>query len=294
MPVIGERPDLNLKSIVFATDFSVCSEYAGLYAVRLARYFSATLLVAHAYTPSQAAMEAEVDPRLKSKQRKDLQSNLAKTAFNLASGISIESVPALLYGDPHEMIPQLVVENAPSILVLGTHGGGRIERGLIGSVAERVLRSTSWPSLTVGPKVSSPMAFPFERILYATDFTPAAAHAAIYALSFAESFGAKIDVLNVIRADAVHHPDRLSDLQKHFYGVLDRLVPERAREFSDPRTFVGIGKAHDQIMAHIRERSVDLLVLGIRKTSHLGMEARRSGAFQLIVDAKCPVLTITG
>jgi hypothetical protein len=37
---------------------------------------------------------------------------------------------------------------------------------------------------------------------------------------------------------------------------------------------------------------MDLLVLGIRKTSHLGMEMRTSGAFRIIVDAECPVLTI--
>jgi hypothetical protein len=34
------------------------------------------------------------------------------------------------------------------------------------------------------------------------------------------------------------------------------------------------------------------LVLGIRKTSHLGMEMRTSAAFQIIVGAECPVLTI--
>jgi nucleotide-binding universal stress UspA family protein len=48
----------------------------------------------------------------------------------------------------------------------------------------------------------------------------------------------------------------------------------------------------DQILEHIRERSIDLLVLGIRKSSHLGMEMRTSRAFQIIVEAECPVLTI--
>jgi nucleotide-binding universal stress UspA family protein len=105
-------------------------------------------------------------------------------------------------------------------------------------------------------------------------------------------FGAKIDVLNVIPDDAIEHPDRLSDLQTRFFGSLDGLVPQQAREFCDPRTFVALGKAHDQILGHIRERSIDLLVLGIRKTSHLSMEMRTSGAFRIIVDAECPVLTI--
>ena len=45
MPVIGDRPELNLKAVVFATDFSQCSKNAGLYAARMAAYFSAELLV---------------------------------------------------------------------------------------------------------------------------------------------------------------------------------------------------------------------------------------------------------
>jgi nucleotide-binding universal stress UspA family protein len=180
------------------------------------------------------------------------------------------------------------------MIVLGTHGGGRLERGVIGSVAEKILRSTRWPALTVGPQVKpvSSRTFPFARILFATDFTSAAANAAIYAVTFAEAFGAKIDVLNVIQDYAIEHPDGLHDLQSRFYNVLDDVVPQQAREFCDPRTYVVVGKAHDRILEHIREQSIDLLVLGIRRTSHLSMEMRTSGAFRIIVDAACPVLTI--
>jgi len=56
MPVIGDRPDLNLKAVVYATDFSLFSQSAGLYAARIASHFSATLLVTHAFTLSQAAL----------------------------------------------------------------------------------------------------------------------------------------------------------------------------------------------------------------------------------------------
>ena len=180
------------------------------------------------------------------------------------------------------------------MVVLGTHGGGRLERGIIGSVAEKILRSSRWPALTVGPKVQplTSSKLPLGRILYATDFTAAAAHAAIYAVTFAEVFGAKIDVLNVIQEDAIEHPDRLADLQSRFFSALDSVVPQCAREFCAPRTYVAVGGAHDKILEHISEHSIDLLVLGIRKTSHISMEMRTSRAFQIIVDAACPVLTI--
>lgn len=296
MPIMDESPDVNLNAVIYGTDFSVCSQNAGLYAGLLAKHFSAKLLVAHAFTLSQAAMEVEIDRSLVSQQRKDLQFLLSRKASVLGSANSLEAVPLLLEGDPKEALAKLAEENQPSMIVLGTHGGGWIERGLIGSVAEGILRSTRWPSLTVGPQVRTVTAadFPFRRILYATDLTPSAARAAAYAVSFAQAFRSDIDVLNVIQREAVDHPDRIGELKERFYKSLDSIVPEHAKDFCNPRTFVDVGRAHEQILQHIRERSIDLLVLGIRKSSHLGMEMRTSGAFQLIVDAECPVLTITG
>jgi nucleotide-binding universal stress UspA family protein len=293
MPVIGDKPDLNFTAVIYATDFSLGSQNAGLYASRLASYFSAELIVTHAFTLSQAALEVEIDRILVSQQRKDLNTLLAIKATQLA-GQSTEAIPILLEGDAKDVIPELANKHQPAIIVLGTHGGGRFERGIIGSTAERILRSTCWPSLTVGPKVmpASSKTLPFERILFATDFSEAAANAALYAVNVAEAFGARIDVLNVVQEGAVGHPDRLSDLQRDFYSTLDRLVPEQAKEFCAPRSFVEVGKAHEQILEHIRERSIDLLVLGIRKSSHLSVETRKSRAFQIIADAECPVLTI--
>jgi nucleotide-binding universal stress UspA family protein len=293
MPVFGDRPELNLKTVIFATDFSLRSINAGLYAARMAAHFSARLLVAHAFTLVQAAMEVEVGDRRLSHQRKGLEVLLSREAALLGS-TSIEAIPMLLEGDPEAVIPGLADKEEPSMIVLGTHGGGRLERGIIGSVAEKILRSTRWPALTVGPQVQplSSKAFPFERILFATDFTVAAANAAIYAVTFAEVFGSKIDVLNVIQDDVIEHPDRLFDLQTRFFSALDSLVPECSKEFCEPRTYVAVGGAHDKILEHIREHSIDLLVLGIRKTSHLSMEMRTSGSFRIILDAACPVLTI--
>jgi nucleotide-binding universal stress UspA family protein len=293
MPMIGDRPDLNLKTVIFATDFSLCSQNAGLYAARIASYFSATLLVTHVFILSQAALEVEINKIQVSKQREDLQSLLTRSAL-LLEVKSIEAISTLLEGDPRDVIPALADSNGPAMIVLGTRGRSRLERGIIGSIAEKILRSSQWPTLTVGPQVKpmSSRTFPFARILFATDFTAAAANAGVYAVTFAEIFGAKIDVLNVVQEDAIEHPDRLSDLQAQFFKALEVLVPQQAREFCDPRTFVAVGKAHDQILEHIRERSIDLLVLGIQKTSHLSMEMRTSGAFRIIVDAECPVLTI--
>lgn len=283
---------LNLNAVIFGTDFSVCSQNAGLYAALMAKYFSAKLFVAHAFILSQAAMEVEIDGALVSQQRRDLQSLLSHKASSLAA----DSVPLLLDGEPKDALAKLADEHGPSLLVLGTHGGGWVEREIIGSVAEQILRSTQWPALTVGPQVrrATTGTLPFHRILLATDLTAGAARAAVCAVSLAEAMGTEIDVLNVIESGAVDHPDRLEEIRRRFYDALDAVVPQEAKEFCNPRSFVEVGSAREQILKHIQERSIDLLVLGMQKTSHLGLETRTSRAFQIIVKAECPVLTVTG
>jgi nucleotide-binding universal stress UspA family protein len=182
MPVIGDKPELNLNSVIYATDFSLCSQNAGAYAVRIAEYFSASLYIVHAFTLSQAAIKVEIDKLLQSAQRKDLQTLLSRKA-SLLTTQGVQARPMLLEGDPKEVIPLLADVHSPSLIVLGTHGGGSLDHGIIGSVAERILRSVNWPALTVGPhvKTATSATFPFQRILLATDFSPAAAHAAIFA-----------------------------------------------------------------------------------------------------------------
>lgn len=295
MANIADRAALNLNAVIFGTDFSVCSQNAGLYSALIAKRFSAKLFVAHAFILSQAAMEVEIDGKLMSQQRKDLQFLLFQKALALGSS-SVEAVPLLLEGDPKEALPRLADKHSPSLLVLGTHGGGWVEREIIGSVAERILRSTRWPTLTVGPQVrrATSRTLPFHRILFATDLTAAAARAAIFAASWAETMGAEIDVLNVIEGRAANHPGRSDEIRRRFCLALDAAVPGRAADFCNPRSFIAVGNAHEQILKHIKKRSIELLVLGIHGTSHLGLKTRTSGAFQLILNAACPVLTITG
>ena len=99
MPAMGDRPDLDLKTVVYATDFSFCSQNAGFYAARIAAHCSAKLLVTHAFTLSQAAMEAEIGDERVSQQRRELEHLLSREA-ELLRVDSIEAIPALLDGDP--------------------------------------------------------------------------------------------------------------------------------------------------------------------------------------------------
>ncbi|HTZ56720.1 MAG TPA: universal stress protein [Acidobacteriaceae bacterium] len=286
-----EKAFMKLNAVIYGTDLSVFSQNAGLYAALMAKQFSAKLVVVHAFTLSQAAMEVEIDGSLLSQQRKDLHLLLSQKAAALACG-TVPVIPVLRDGEPAEELRRLATTYEPAMLVLGTHGGGWLQRELIGSVAERVLRTTRWPTLTVGPSVPpASSGQSLHRILFATDLSPATAAAAAVAVQFAEAAGAELDVLHVVKRGA--DTQRLNALKDRYSRALDAVLAKKPDAFDDLKSFIEAGDAHERILEHIRDRAIDLLVLGIRKTSHLGIRTKSSGAFPLIVHARCPVLTIT-
>jgi nucleotide-binding universal stress UspA family protein len=285
------------KSVIYATDFSSSSEHAGLYARLLARTFRAELLVAHAFNLSQfaAEVEAETGPGAKSVQRKDLEAALATSARRFGEGVDRVST-ILVEGDPVDRIPQLATEREPAVIVLGTRGRGRLGRSLIGSTADRILRSADGPSLTVGPQVAEMTSetAPIRRVLFATDLTPAAARGAAYAVGVAEEFGASLEALHVVHESDINQPERLDRVRREFHAALEGAVPGHASSLAEPKEWIEPGNAHTRVLEHIREHQVDLLVLSVRRSSHLWLRKRLSGAFYIVAHATCPVMTITG
>lgn len=293
MTKVRKSSVIQFDTVIFATDFSPASYNAGLYASAVSIHFGTSLVVAHAFTHLQAALEVETEKSVPSQQRIDLSCELTLTAETLKAGRGTTEA-VLLEGDPRRIIPALAQRNAPALVVLGTHGRGSIDRFVLGSTAEGALRHSSEPALTVGPNVNILRAGSLlvRRILYATDCSAEAAHAAPVAVALADAFSADLDILNVIHSSEVDHPEQIRRLQQHFYGAVEAIMPHSAGQLCEPHTFVSVGKPATEILKHIREREIDLLVLGLRRNAHLGMQNRTSGAFRIIAEASCPVITV--
>ncbi|MFB6227549.1 MAG: universal stress protein [Halobacteriales archaeon] len=71
------------------------------------------------------------------------------------AGIRTET--ATREGRPHEEIVDYVVEMGADVVVMGTHGRSGVERVLLGSVTERVVRLSPVPVLTVGLTTEDPV-----------------------------------------------------------------------------------------------------------------------------------------
>lgn len=67
----------------------------------------------------------------------------------LASGRGVDVTTAIVDGSPSREIIRYAEEEGCDIVVMGTHGRGGIDRLLLGSVAEKVVRGSEIPVLTV-------------------------------------------------------------------------------------------------------------------------------------------------
>ncbi|EMA07143.1 universal stress protein [Haloferax denitrificans] len=61
----------------------------------------------------------------------------------------IETVGAVRRGAPHDVILDYATEHGVGVIAMATHGRTGVERVLLGSVTERVVRTASVPVLTV-------------------------------------------------------------------------------------------------------------------------------------------------
>lgn len=138
------------KKILCPVDFSDNSFAALDYASDFARQNDGQLILLHVienpladqYGPVGQNFYAEVEHALeKSKQM------LADTAHTYAAGVPYEIVAKR--GNPYEEIVDLASAQQADVIVMSTHGRTGPQRLLIGSVAEKVVRTATCPILTV-------------------------------------------------------------------------------------------------------------------------------------------------
>jgi nucleotide-binding universal stress UspA family protein len=292
MFIADNRPTIRFDSVIFATDFSLASQNAGLYASAFSRQFAANLVVAHGFNLTQAALDVEVESPLSSQQRSDLSHRLAQIAEELGTGCKATET-VLLEGDPRVEIPGLARRKSPALVVMGTHGRGALDRLVLGSNAEGILRHSSEPALTVGPKVN-PLTgdLKIRRILFASDCTAEAAHAAAVAVALAGAFSAELDVLNSVRSSEVDDPAQFSRIQERYFSAVEAILPQNAHKVCEPHTYIRVGHPHAAILKHVDEREIDLLILKRRKGPNPEKQNGPSRAFPIILASKCPVLSV--
>jgi len=140
-----------IQKILFATDFSDESKPALAQAELLARATHAELLVLHVRedVPFVAADGyAYISPELDTQQREKVRELLDdQTAELQQRGVGCRGLSVV--GAPHLCINDVAEQEKVDMIVLGTHGRNVFSRFMLGSVAERVSRTSNVPVLVV-------------------------------------------------------------------------------------------------------------------------------------------------
>jgi len=294
MDYVCSKP-LTLKHMLHLTDFSPCSEAALAWAIGLARANGAKLSVLHVVVP---------DPRLY------VTADSAAVAYDLQESKAQEEIRRIeqrLSDLPHDVsvvhsgdfwtaVDKKLHEHETDLVVLGTHGLTGLQKVLMGSGAETVVRKSRVPVITVGPVVGVGRAHhgAFHRVLLATDFGAGAFEAASFAISLALGTHGELTLLHVCTKGKGRGPEGWSLSVAEAMHRLHETIAGADRFEHRPELMVEFGDPAAKILQVARDKKAELIVMGIRTNrnvfaaTHLGA----STTHHVIAEAPCPVLTV--
>ena len=299
---------VELKNLLFATDFSEASEAALRYVTALSLRYGSVIHLAHILPDVTFLRPGAPDPAVIGSIYEDAHSGAQEKMQRLTDRLKgFPHAAYIRHGQTCQVLAEIVGEQQIDLLIAGTHGRTGLGKLVMGSVAEEILRQVGCPVLTIGPKAVGTVVLESRRdrelppeqinvrqVLYATDFKQESQEAFCYALSFAHEFRARLALLHVIEAyghQPYEHPGRIDNSLSR----LRELVPDDAGLRHPPEILAEFGSPSDRILQTAADREVDMIVLGVRPAGrHLGAATRfgRAVAHRVIVGAHCPVLTV--
>jgi nucleotide-binding universal stress UspA family protein len=298
------NPSRLFRSILCPIDFSEHSARALRYAAAIAKRSDARLHAIYVNDPMLVAAAAVAlnDRELVSFALAELRTFVASAVPTSRAGAAISC--SVETGDPARLIALAAQRLKCDLVVMGTHGLSGVDKLLIGSTTERMLRRTSVPVLAVPPSASGagrksapPRSWPGPAILVPVDLRDESERDVRDAEKIARAFGAKLVLVHVVsqfqappwyRADAsAGSRIRVTKAQRELESlaeVVGRGVATESRVLT--------GNTPDEIAALAAEKRIGLIVMHLRKGP--GFFGSRAGsiAVHVLRHAVTPVLAL--
>ena len=141
-----------LQKLVYATDLMEGWEEGLEFSLRLAKGLDAHLTVVHIVQPLDAAFPTTELAGHMPDNTTELRAQSAETMARTISLVSDGGVPITTLvsdGVPHEAINRTAVETKSDLIIINLHGKSRLDRALLGTTAERVIRTATVPVLSL-------------------------------------------------------------------------------------------------------------------------------------------------
>ncbi|WP_440008019.1 universal stress protein [Halomicrococcus sp. SG-WS-1] len=272
------------ERILVPTDGSAPSDRAARHATALAAAFDATLHVLHVvdarrYSSGIADLDdvaREQEDRLEATGEKAVA-----TVAERADDAGVATVSDVVTGVPSAAILDYVDDYDVDLIAMGTHGRTGLDRILVGSVTERVLRQADVPVLSLratGTDDGTGTPTEYDDVLVATDGREGVSPAVAHALTVAERYDATVhalfvvDVRNVLVDDDVFpeaNVNALAALEDLGERATDAVAAAGAERGVEVTTTVQQGVPSSTIREVAGERGADLIAMGTHGRSGL-------------------------
>jgi nucleotide-binding universal stress UspA family protein len=282
------------RSILVATDYSRGSEHALETAVALATRFGARLLLLHVFEDSAYAFPFPLPDGIREAAAKHLHDAVAglRTRMLDVSGVLREGLAA-------DQICSVASDLSVDLVVVGSQGRRGLPRFVLGSVAERVVRLSTVPVLTVHPSdhvsILAGGMDRFRHILAPTDLSEASQRGVDAAVSLALELEAWLTLVHVYELPSYAyfvHEDRGSEAEERARRRLDEVLARVRTALPEAEGVVRKGAPWRGILDVAKERRANLVVLsthGLRGMQHalIGSVAER-----IVRLSPVPVITV--
>lgn len=205
----------------------------------------------------------------------------------------VDSRIVIEVGDPRDLVLDMEDREDPDLVVIGSHKKGLVEKILIGSTAEKIVKHSFRPILVI--KGSEPS---FEgTALIAYDFSKTAQKTLEFALKFLKPFGMKVELLHI------DEPFDLPVVEKIGRAIYQRFREEKKKYLDGVKqrfeemgispevTFIEGKDPAEGIVGRIQENGdVDILILGSRGLSGLKRIILGSTSTEVLKRVEIPIL----
>ncbi|MBX0303792.1 universal stress protein [Haloarcula salinisoli] len=285
--------------ILVPTDGSDHADRAAGHAALLADAFDATvhlLTVVDIETAAGPFSAGGVDDDYVEQRTASERDALAERAARVDGDVET----AVTTGQPSEGILEYVREHEVDLVVMGTHGRSGLRRYLTGSVAERVLRLSPVPVLTVRATEASEVGDGYGDILVPTDGSGRATAAVAHAVAVADAFGGTVHAVSVVNvgdiatgAEVSVPAGLLEELEAAATDATEAIATEAAAAGVEAVTEVRTGRPKHDLLEYVADHDVDLVVMGTHGRTGLDRVLLGSTAEALVRRAEVPVLTVS-
>lgn len=295
---------MNVKRILFPTDFSPCADAALSHAIFHAEISSSELHIIH------AVHWEDQNPITRLPNADNIMFEMQKVGrlhldemLKPHKEVPFSIVEKCIVGDSAtQVIMDYIQEKNIGMVVMGTHGRRGISHFLLGSAAEEIARMAPCPVLTVREDSKKSSLGPIKKVLAPVDYSVQSKHAVYQARELAAVMNAELTLLNVVQ----EFENSFSSVDAGFSlmnDIMPKVVEEQKKNLENfyndiagptvPVHFeVQVGRPAWRINDYAKKNDMDYIVMGTHGFTGFNHLVLGSTTERVIRMAPCPVYSL--